>query len=338
MRPPEFWNIRQGRDSAPVIRTLLSPLGALYTWGGRRRRDRTTPLDPGVPVICVGNATLGGTGKTPITIYLLKSLRRMGVNAHGLSRGYGGRLKGPVPVNPRHTADEVGDEPLLIARSGPVWVAAARDEGAVAAVSEGADALIMDDGHQNPVLEKALSLLVVDAEVGFGNGRVFPAGPLREPLADALSRTDAVILMKPNPDYEISDHLAEQLSDHIVIPAFLAPKSAPPPSKLYAFAGIGRPNRFFDQLRRMGADVVEEVPFADHHPFANSEIESLFAHASEYGASLITTEKDHVRLPPGYRRGVHAFAVEVQFEDELTLRRLLHPIIHRAASHPGALR
>jgi tetraacyldisaccharide 4'-kinase len=132
--------------------------------------------------------------------------------------------------------------------------------------------------------------------------------------------------------------LAEQLSDHIVIPAFLAPKSAPPPGKLYAFAGIGRPNKFFDQLRRMGADVVEEVPFADHHPFANSEIESLFAHASEYGASLITTEKDHVRLPPGYRRGVHAFAVEVQFEDELTLRRLLHPIIHRAASHPGALR
>lgn len=338
MRPPEFWNIRDGRDSAPLMRTVLRPLGALYAWGGRRRRNRTTPLDPGVPVICVGNATLGGTGKTPIAIYLLKSLRRMGVNAHGLSRGYGGQLKGPIAVNPRHTAEEVGDEPLLIARSGPVWVAAARDEGAVAAVSEGADVIIMDDGHQNPLLEKTLSLLVVDAEVGFGNGRVFPAGPLREPLADALSRTDAVILMKPNADYEIDEHLAEQLAEQVVIPAFLAAKNTPPPGKLYAFAGIGRPNKFFDQLRRMGAELVEEVPFADHHRFTDTEIEGLFVLASEYSATLITTEKDYVRLPSGYRRGIHAFPVEVQFEDELTLRRLLHPIINGAASHPGTLR
>lgn len=338
MRPPEFWNIREGRDSAPMIRTVLRPLGALYAWGGRRRRKRTTPLDPGVPVICVGNATLGGTGKTPITIYLLKSLRRMGVNAYGLSRGYGGQLKGPVAVNPNHTAKDVGDEPLLIARSGPVCVAAARDEGAVAVVSEGADVIIMDDGHQNPLLEKTLSLLVVDAEIGFGNGRVFPAGPLREPLSDALSRADAVILMKPNPDYEIEAHLAAQLSEQIVISAFLAAKDAPPAGKLYAFAGIGRPNKFFDQLRRMGAELVEEVPFADHHPFTDAEIEGLFVRASEYGATLITTEKDHVRLPTGYRRGVHAFPVEVQFEDELTLRRLLHPIINRAASSPGGLR
>lgn len=335
MRPPEFWNIREGRDSAPMIRTALRPLGALYAWGGRRRRRRTTPFDPGVPVICVGNATLGGTGKTPVTIYLLKSLRRMGVNAHGLSRGYGGELKGPVPVNPRHTAHEVGDEPLLIARSGPVWVAAARDEGARAAVSEGADAIIMDDGHQNPLLQKTLSLLVVDAEVGFGNGLVFPAGPLREPLPDALSRTDAVILMKPSEDYEIDDVLAEQLSDHVVISAFLAAKDAPPQGKLYAFAGIGRPNKFFDQLRRMGGDLVEEIPFADHHQFTDAEVENLFARASDHDATLITTEKDHVRLPSGYRRGVHAFPVEVQFKNELTLRRLLHPIINNAASRPG---
>jgi len=335
VRPPEFWNIRAGRDSAPMIRTMLRPLGALYAWGGRRRRNRTTPLDPGVPVICVGNATLGGTGKTPVAIYLLKSLRRMGVNAHGLTRGYGGQLKGPIAVNPRHTAEEVGDEPLLIARSGPVWVAAARDEGAVAAVSEGADALIMDDGHQNPLLEKTLSLLVVDAEVGFGNGCVVPAGPLREPLSDALARTDAVILMKPGADYEISQHLAAQLEGQVVIPAYLVAKETPPKGRLYAFAGIGRPNKFFDQLRRMGADLIEEVPFADHHRFTDTEIEGLFVLASEYDATLITTEKDYVRLPSGYRRGIHAFPVEVQFEDELTLRRLLHPIIHSSASQPG---
>lgn len=332
MRPPEFWNIREGRDGAPVIRTLLRPLAALYAWVGKRQRETTQSLDPGVPVICVGNATLGGTGKTPVAIYLLKSLRRLGVNAHVLTRGYGGRLKGPVPVNPRHTSEEVGDEPILLARSGPVWVASARDEGAVAAVSEGADALIMDDGHQNMTVAKTLSLLVVDAEVGFGNGCVFPAGPLREPLKDALSRADAVILMKPEPHYEIDIHLAAQLKDKIVIPAYLAAKSKPPRGKLYAFAGIGRPNKFFDQLRRLGGDIVEEIPFADHHHYDAREVEGLFMLASEYDAALITTEKDHVRLPQGYRQGIHAFPVSVEFEDELTLRRLLHPIINRSKS------
>lgn len=335
MRPPEFWNIREGRDGAPILRTLLRPLGALYAWFGQRRHKKTAPFDPGIPVICVGNATLGGTGKTPVAIYLMRSLRRLGVNAHGLTRGYGGQLKGPVTVNPRHTADEVGDEPLLIARSGPVWVAEDRDLGAKAALSEGADAIIMDDGHQNPTLRKTLSFLVVDAEVGFGNGCVFPAGPLREPLHDALSRTDAVILMKPSPDYEIDPHLARQLAEQTVIPAYLAPKHNPPKGRLYAFAGIGRPNKFFDQLRRLGADIVEEVPFADHHPFSTSDVERLFFLASEHDATLITTEKDYVRLPTGYRKGVHFFPVEVKFEDELTLRGLLHPIIRQSASQPG---
>lgn len=332
MRPPEFWNIREGRDGAPFLRTVLRPIGAIYAWLGRQRQQSATPLDPGVPVICVGNATLGGTGKTPVAIYLQKSLRRLGVNAHVLTRGYGGQLKGPVPVTPRHTSEDVGDEPLLLARSGPVWVAAARDEGAVAAVSEGADALIMDDGHQNPALVKTLSLLVVDAEVGFGNGCVFPAGPLREPLRDALARTDAVILMKPDPAYEIDDHLAEQLANSLVIPAFLAASDELPRGKLYAFAGIGRPNKFFDHLRRLGGNIVEEIPFADHHRYDAREIEGLFVLATEYEASLITTEKDHVRLPQGYRAGIHTLPVHVQFEDELTLRRLLHPIIHGSKS------
>lgn len=334
MRPPEFWNIREGRDGAPVIRTLLRPIGAIYAWAGRRRQKNTETIDPGVPVICVGNATLGGTGKTPVAIYLLKSLRRLGVNAHGLTRGYGGELKGPVPVNPRHTSEEVGDEALLIARHSPVWVSKERDQGALAAVSEGADAIVMDDGHQNPRLKKTLSLLVVDAEVGFGNGCVFPAGPLREPLKDALARTDAVILMKPTPDYEIDPYLGAQLVGQTIIPAYLKAQTHPPKGRLFAFAGIGRPNKFFDQLRRLGADLSEEVPFADHHKFTEAEIEHLFQLAAEENAALITTEKDYVRLPSGYRKGVHAFPVTVAFENELKLRELLHPIIRRAASRP----
>jgi len=180
-----------------------------------------------------------------------------------------------IPVQKNHTAIDVGDEPLLLARHAPVWVSAGRDDGARAARSHGASVIVMDDGHQNPQLEKTLSLLVVDAEVGFGNGCVFPAGPLREKLTPSLERADAVILMKPSPDYEIDEVLTAQLKGKIVIPAYLAPAGPPPKGKL-------------------------------------------------------TTEKDYVRLPKGYRKGVHAWPVSVQFEDELTLRRLLHPIIEKS--------
>lgn len=329
MRPPEFWNVRDGRDSAPMLRLLLTPFSWITAWATARRFKTTESYDPGIPVICVGNATLGGTGKTPVTIYLLKSLRRLGINAVGLTRGYGGQEKGPVTVSQNHTAGDVGDEPLLLARHAPVWVATGRDDGARAARSNGAEVIIMDDGHQNPLLTKTLSLVVVDAEIGFGNGSVFPAGPLRERLKPSLERADAIILMKPSPEFDISDELAEQLKGKIIIPAYLAPAAPPPKGNLYAFAGIGRPNKFFDSLRRHGGQIVEEIPYADHYKYKTEDIESLFALAAEYDAALITTEKDYVRLPKGYRKGVTPWPVSVQFEDELTLRRLLHPIIER---------
>jgi len=330
MRAPEFWNHREGRDAAPMIRAMLSPISWIYGWIAARRMKTTQSYDVGLPVICVGNATMGGTGKTPVAIYLLKSFQRLGINVVGLTRGYGGQEKGPMPVQSGHTAQDVGDEPLLLARHATVWVSAGRDDGARAARSHGAKVIVMDDGHQNPQLEKTLSLLVVDAELGFGNGCVFPAGPLREKLQPSLERSDAIILMKPSPDYEIDDHLTEQLKGQIVIPAYLAPSEPPPKGKLYAFAGIGRPNKFFDSLRRHGGNIVEEVPYADHYKYKDEDIESLFLLASEYDASLITTEKDHVRLPKGYRKGVHTWPVSAVFEDELTLRRLLHPIIDQA--------
>jgi len=328
MRPPEFWNYRQGRDSAPMIRFLLTPISWIYAWFAARRIETTQSFDPGVPVICIGNATLGGTGKTPAAIYVLKSLRRLGLNAVALTRGYGGREKGPVLVRDTHQARDVGDEPLLLARHGPVWVAAGRDDGARAARINGADVIIMDDGHQNPELKKTLSLLVVDAEVGFGNGRVFPAGPLRENLEAALDRADAIILMKPTPDFKPSAHLLDQLKGKIIIPAGLKPALDPPKGKLYAFAGIGRPNKFFDALRRHGGEIIEAVSYDDHYKYKDQDIENLFLLASEYEAALITTEKDHVRLPQGYKRGILSWPVSIEFEDELTLRRLLHPIIN----------
>jgi len=330
VRAPDFWNHRSGPEAKTALRTVLRPFGWLYAKAAAHRLQTTEPIDPGVPVICVGNATLGGTGKTPVVAYLLQSMRRLGVEAHGLTRGYGGREKGPTAVDPDHTAVDVGDEPLLLRRHGPVWVAAGRDEGALTAVNNGARVIIMDDGHQNPLLEKTLSLLVVDAEVGFGNGCVFPAGPLREDLGAALDRTDAVILMKPSLDYQISETLREQLKGQIVIPAYLAPRVDAPKGKLFAFAGIGRPAKFFDSLKRAGANVIEIEGFADHYKYKDEDIESLFLIASEMEAGLITTEKDYVRLPKGYRKGVQIWPVSVVFEDELTLRRLLHPIIETA--------
>ena len=330
MKAPNFWNHRTGPEAKTALRTVLRPLGWLYAKAAAHRLGATDPVNPGVPVICIGNATLGGTGKTPVVSYLLQSMRRLGVQAHGLSRGYGGREKGPTAVDPDHTAADVGDEPLLLRRHGPVWVAAGRDEGALTAVSNGAKVIIMDDGHQNPSLEKTLSLLVVDAEVGFGNGCVFPAGPLRENLDAALERTDAVILMKPALEFEISDTLRAQLEGQVVIPAYLAPRVKAPKGKLYAFAGIGRPEKFFDSLKRAGANVVETGRFADHYKYKDADIENLFLLASEMEAGLITTEKDYVRLPKGYRKGVQIWPVSVVFEDELTLRRLLHPILEMA--------
>jgi len=326
MRPPEFWNIREGKDAAPVLRALLSPLGWLYGWATRRKL-KATPVDAGVPVICVGNASLGGTGKTPIVIYLVESLRRLGFEAVALSRGHGGQEGGPTLVSVKHTALDVGDEALLLGSKGPTWIAKDREAGARAAVEQGAKVIVMDDGHQNPDLKKTLSFLVVDAEIGFGNGRVFPAGPLRERPEDALTRADAVILMMPYEIYEPRPELIKSFGKLPVIPAWLSAKSAVPEGPLHAFAGIGRPDKFFNTVRRVGGEIVEQTAFADHHLYREEELITLAEMAREAGATLITTDKDYVRLPAGFRRGVARLPVAVEFGDELTLRQILHPVI-----------
>lgn len=327
MKPPEFWYVKEGREAGRMLRTLLSPFSWFYARATAKRIRSTTPYDPGVPVICIGNASVGGTGKTPIAAYLLESLNRMGIRTVVLSRGYGGSEKGPIVVTEKHSAADVGDEPLLLARQGPVWIAEGRDDGAKAAASHGAQVIIMDDGHQNPLVKKTLSFLVVDAEIGFGNNRVIPAGPLREPSSVALERADAVILMKPTPAYEVDEDLLAQFKGKPVVGASLVAKEKPRPGRLYAFAGIGRPNKFFDHLKRAGADVVDGLGYADHYAYKDTDMMDLLELSGEYDAKLITTEKDYVRIPKSFRRHVTAWPVAAEFEDELTLRRILHPII-----------
>lgn len=313
MRAPEFW-----RTENALVR-LLEPAGLIYAAAGRWRRARATPYRPSVPVICVGNIVAGGAGKTPVCL----SLADLVEGAHFLTRGYGGSEAGPLRVDAdRHTADEVGDEALLLAARAPTWVARRRPDGARAAEAAGARALIMDDGHQNPSLAKSLSLVVVDGGYGFGNRRVIPAGPLREPLRDGLTRADAVVLMGDD-TARVAARLPKDLP---VLRAHLA--AGPEAARLagrrvVAFAGIGRPEKFFATLRAAGATLAAVHPFADHHPYRHDDVQPILDEAFALGAVPVTTAKDAVRLPPDQRQQVDVVPVAVAWDDPDALRALL---------------
>ena len=325
---PRWWYVRKGAP-APVTRALLKPLGWLWATVTARKIAAATPQDAGVPVVCVGNLTVGGAGKTPVVRALVQRLRARGVEAHALSRGHGGRLTGPVRVDPSlHTAGEVGDEPLTIAQDAPAWIARDRPAGARAARAAGAEVVVMDDGHQNPSLKKALSLVVVDGETRdgewpFGDGVVFPAGPMREPLRAGLARSDAVVLLLPFDLAAPDPDLLAVFGDTPVLIARLVPAAAPPPGPQLAFAGIGKPWKFERSLKAAGADLVDFVAFADHEPYRAATLNALERHAAQAGAGLLTTEKDWARLTPAWRAKVTPWPVAAVFEDEAALDALL---------------
>jgi tetraacyldisaccharide 4'-kinase len=316
---PRWWYMRDGAPM-PLTRALLRPASWIWASVTARRIARTVPFDPGVPVICVGGLSVGGAGKTPVAQVLLQRLRAKGIEAAALSRGYGGRLPGPVKVDPAvDTAAEVGDEPLMLAALGPVWVARDRAAGARAAVVEGAKLLVLDDGHQNPSLKKSLSLVVVDGETRngewpFGDGSVFPAGPLREPLAVGLARADAVVVMLPTDLDE---------PDPDLLTMFAEPVGPPPPGPQVAFAGIAKPWRFEQSLRAAGCDLADFAPYPDHAPLDEATLRFLADRAAALGGGLLTTEKDWVRLPPAWRDRIAAWPVRARVLDEAALDALL---------------
>jgi len=325
MRPPEFWT-RGGPAAA-----LLAPLGALHARLGALRRRLARPWRAPVPVICVGNLTAGGTGKTPTVIALADRLSAGGLAVACLSRGYRGRLSGPVRVDPViHDAAAVGDEPLLLAEAAPTWVARDRRRGAEAAILDGADVILMDDGFQNPSLAKSASLLVVDGGAGFGNGRVIPAGPLREPVAEGLARADAVVLVG-----EDRFGLAPGLSRmRPVLAARLAPEDSAyrlAGQRVLAFAGIGRPAKFFETLREIGAKLVAAHAFPDHHAYDPDTLMQLAEDAAAESAVLVTTAKDHVRLPPEARALATPVRVRLAFADPEAVDRVLASALLRQA-------
>jgi tetraacyldisaccharide 4'-kinase len=314
MRAPGFWH----RDPG-ILSALLSPLGAIYA-GATRRRLAQGPRDRvGAPVICVGNLNAGGTGKTPAVIALAERLRNRGVSAHAVSRGHGGSLAGPVQVDERrHSAAETGDEPLLLAAFLPTWVAKDRAEGARAAVASGAQVILLDDVFQNPALAYDLSIVVVDAHVGFGNGRVIPAGPLREPVAVGLSRAELVLSIG---DEAAQARFAARWGAAVPVPV-VAGRLEPLPTGLpfkglavLAFAGIGRPEKFFQTLKAMGADIRATHALSDHQPLSDALMTRMLREARAMGAQVVTTEKDAVRLPLALRSQVMTVPVRLRLED-----------------------
>ncbi|WP_339028600.1 tetraacyldisaccharide 4'-kinase [Bradyrhizobium symbiodeficiens] len=330
MREPAFWYRPRSLPSY-----VLWPLGALYGAITERRMLRQG-ADAGIPVICVGNYHVGGAGKTPTVLALTRLLRELGETPVVLSRGYGGRLQGPVMVDrTRHTAADIGDEPLMMARDVPVAVARDRLDGVALAKSQGATVILMDDGFQNPRLLKDASLIVIDSERGLGNGQVFPAGPLRAPLKAQLDRTDALVLIG---DGRAANEVAAELAkrDKPELRARLKPDAASLAQlfgkNVLAFAGIGDPERFFRTLRVSGVEVARTRPFADHHMFSREEIAALAADAEREQLTLVTTEKDLARLrgSEGVPDGIVPFAVQLEFDDPAKLRQLISDHLYRA--------
>ncbi|HSC17749.1 MAG TPA: tetraacyldisaccharide 4'-kinase [Rhizomicrobium sp.] len=325
MRSPEFWTGRS--PAARIAATALSPLGYLYGATVAIKGAQANPYRSSAKVICVGNLTTGGTGKTPVVRAIAERLIAKGLRVFLLSRGYGGRLTGPVLVDPtQHSAAEVGDEPLMLAATAPAIVARHRAEGARLAENHQADVILMDDGHQNFSLAKDLSLVVIDSAEGFGNGRVLPAGPLREPVKQGLARADGVILMGPH-NFSLP-HFGSSVLRARIVPQHEGQFAG---LRVVAFAGIGQPQKFFATLNAAGAEVIEAFPFADHHRYREHEIHAMRDKALLANATLVTTEKDYVRLPTALRNDINLLRVSAMFDDLAELTRLLDSIVQAPA-------
>ena len=327
MREPGFWYRPTSWKSH-----VLSPLGALYGAIAAQRLKRDG-IDAGIPVLCVGNYHGGGAGKTPTVLALAQLLRDLGETPVVLSRGYRGKLHGPIRVDPaRHSAADVGDEPLMLAQALAVMVARDRVAGVALAKSQGATVILMDDGFQNPAVAKDASLIVIDSERGLGNGRVIPAGPLRAPLSAQLEHTDALVVIG---DGKGADAVAGRIAGQgkpVLRARFVADErslAALRGKRALAFAGIGDPVRFFNTLSANGIDVVRGRTFADHHAFSPRQIDALLAEAKRDGLIPVTTEKDLVRLPPG-AGDVVPFKVTLAFDDAGGLRKFVSERLFRA--------
>jgi len=354
MKAPRFWYQPEGRAAR-----LLAPFEKLYRAGAVLRRFFAKPYRASIPVICIGNVVAGGSGKTPTALALAELLLKQGHKPVFVTRGYGGSQRGPLRVDAaHHGADDVGDEALLLLRVAPVYIGCDR-AATIREAEKEASHIILDDGLQNPHIQPSTALLVMDGAVGLGNGHMIPAGPLREPLAEAMQRVDAVLVV--GGDLISSPPLAGLMRQHQVenerglvnTGASVDQPPPPPPAsgvgasmahnsfiqecnkpilhahlqpvlpvdfprqdQFLAFAGIGRPEKFYDLCRKAGLTLAATRDFADHHPFTRSELDDLQNQARALGAHLLTTEKDYVRLHPAIRAHILTFPIRLVFDDK----------------------
>lgn len=308
MKTPKYW------QSDSLISKLLTPLGKLYGLATKLRIKLKKPQKAEIPVICIGNITAGGTGKTPVSISVAKMLTTDIYHPIFVTRGYGGKLQNVLVNNKKHTAQDVGDEPLLLAEQAPVVVNADRYAGAQLAIKEGADVIIMDDGFQNPGLYKNLSFLVFDGHFGIGNGKIIPAGPLRETFENGIKRADALIILGKD-----KHNLAERTKLPVFYGHTETAQTALNQENVVAFAGIGQPQKFYHTLSQQGFNVIETFDFPDHHYYTKDEIEKILQKAKELQAEVYTTSKDFVKIPAIYHKSINVLEIAVVWNkpDEL---------------------
>ena len=320
MKTPSFWH------ADGFIPKLLEPLAQLYKCLSFLERSLRSKTKIDIPVLCIGNLVSGGAGKTPIALSIGQKLN-VKHNISFLTRGYGGIEAGPIEVNPdEHSSYEVGDEALILSEVGPTWVSRNRTAGAIAAKNAGFEIVIMDDGFQHTSLVKTLSFVIIDGPYGFGNGRLIPAGPLREPIYSGLKRADVIVLVG-----EVNPSIIELLPNNKpLLRASLVPAEMDiqlSNNNVIGFAGIGRPTKFLETLEKMGLDVIDFVAFPDHYRFRESEIRELYEKATEVDAILVTTFKDMKRVPKNVAHLCQPIGITVVWEDDSEIQQLLDSVI-----------
>ena len=322
LKAPKFWYIK--RDS--FLSNVLYPFSLVFRVGTKIRNNTSKEKNAKLPIICVGNIVIGGAGKTPVALKIGNMLKKAGYNPHFVSKGYGGLEKNNTLVKDWHSPKSVGDEPLLLSEIAPTWIGLDRNKSFELANENGADCIIMDDGFQNPTLQKNFSIIVINGEQGFGNKRVIPSGPLRESINRGLSRTNLIITIG-----DITDSIIKKIPKHIpIIGANFKIKEDEmilKGKKITAFAGIAYPEKFFSSLKLLKANIVDEISYSDHHIYSENDLLYLAEIANKNKSILVTTKKDMVRIPKAFRSLVNTIDGFIQLDDEKLLLEILTNLI-----------
>ncbi len=322
LKAPKFWYSKN--DS--FLSTILYPASLIYRFVGKIYISLNKPNKSEIPVICIGNLVVGGAGKTPVALKISEILKFSGYNPHFLTRGYAGKIKDNIKVHDGHSAEEVGDESLILSEVAPTWIGSNRIRSSKLAKKNNADCIIMDDGFQNPTIKKDFSIIVIDGKQGFGNKRVLPSGPLRESIRRGLKRADAIILVG-------EDKLNIKKFLSVSIPFFNATFDVSKNKEIFkgknvtAFAGIAYPTKFFDTLKEQGAKILKKINFPDHYIYTENDLLKLVEIANNNQSILVTTKKDYVRIPKNYKKIVHKLDGEIILDEEENLRIILNNVL-----------